>query len=134
MSSPIPGTLPRSADKPIRLVALCQPSPQCTSTIRVASSALGEPVRCELGMAVVCCGAYIANSPGRPATWAMKVMPALDETHFNETVPVMAALSVVAVACGRGLSGGGMLYLVGTELTKNSATCEIDFMILLHDA
>ena len=112
----------------------CLKCPQCTSTIRVAPSALGEPVRCELCMAVVSFGAYIANSPGRPATWAMKVTPALDETHFNETVPVMAALSVFAVACGRGLSGGGMLYLVGTELTSNSATREVDFMILVQDA
>jgi len=39
-------------------------------------------------------GTYIANSPQRPAAWAMKVMPALDQAHFSETIPVMAALSV----------------------------------------
>jgi len=77
---------------------------------------------------------YIANYPSRPATWAMKVMPALDEAHFNETVPVMAALSVFEVACGKGLSGSGMLYLTGVELTKSPMKCEIDFMILIQVA
>jgi hypothetical protein len=54
----------------------------------------------------------------------MKVMPALDEAHFNETIPVMAALSVFEAACGKGLSGSGMLYLVGAELTKSPVSRE----------
>lgn len=112
----------------------CLKCPQCASTIRVAPSALGDPVRCELCTALVSFGAYIANNPARPATWALKVMPALDEAHFNETVPVMAALSVFDAACGRSLSGGGMLYLTGIEFTKKSQKCEIDFMILVQDA
>jgi len=65
----------------------------------------------------------------------MKVTPALDEAHFNETIPVMAALSVFATACGKGgLSGSGMLYLAGAELVKDAATCEIDFMVMIQDS
>ncbi len=113
----------------------CLTCPQCASTIRVTPSELGEPVRCELCTTLVPFGTYVANHPSRPATWAMKVTPALDEAHFNETVPVMAALSVFATACGSGgISGGGMLYLTGAELTKDAATCEIDFMIMVQDA
>lgn len=64
----------------------------------------------------------------------MKVTPALDEVHFNEMVPVMAALSVFETACGNGpLSGRGLLYLVGVELTKGTSKCEIDFMTLGAD-
>lgn len=113
----------------------CLTCPQCASTIRVTPAELGELVRCELCTALVPFGTYIANHPSRPATWAMKVTPALDEAHFNETIPVMAALSVFATACGKGgLSGSGMLYLVGAELTKDTATCEIDFMVMIQDA
>ena len=32
------------------------------------------------------------------------------------------------------LSGTGMLYLVGVELTKGASKCEVDFIILLQDA
>jgi hypothetical protein len=77
---------------------------------------------------------YIANHPSRHAAWGMKVMPALDEPHFNETIPVMAALSVFESACGKGRSGSGMLYVVGVELMKGPMKCEIDFMILVQDA
>ena len=64
----------------------------------------------------------------------MKVTPAFDETHFNEMIPVMAALSFFEAACGTGpLSGRGMLYLVGVELTKATSKCEIDFMALGAD-
>ena len=64
----------------------------------------------------------------------MKVTPALDEAHFNEMIPVMAALSVFETACGnRPLSGRGLLYLVGVELTKGTSKCEIDFMTLGAD-
>ena len=112
----------------------CLKCPNCASTIRVTPSALGEPVRCELCSALTSFGTYIANYPSRPATWAMKVMPALDEAHFNETVPVMAALSVFEAACGKGLTGSGMLYLAGVELTQRPMKCEIDFMILIQDA
>jgi hypothetical protein len=109
----------------------CLTCPQCASTIRVAPAELGEPVRCELCTALVPFGTYIANRPSRPATWAMKATPALDEPHFNETIPVMAALSVFASG---GMAGSGMLYLVGAELTKGTATCEIDFMVMVQDA
>jgi hypothetical protein len=113
----------------------CLTCPQCASTIRVTPAELGEPIRCELCTALVPFGAYVANHPSRPATWAMKATPALDEAHFNETIPVMAALSVFATACGKGgLSGSGMLYLAGAELTKDAATCEIDFMVMIQDS
>src|SRR5712671_3653092 len=47
---------------------------------------------------------------------------------------VMAALPVFETACGKSrLSGSGMLYLVGVELTIGTSTCEIDFMILIPD-
>ena len=102
------GTL---AERGVLQPLACLKCPSCASTIRVTPSALGEPVRCELCSAPVSFGTYIANYPSRPATWAMKVMPALDEAHFNETLPVMAALSVFEAACGKGLTGSGMLYL-----------------------
>ncbi|HUY51005.1 MAG TPA: hypothetical protein VMV92_35755 [Streptosporangiaceae bacterium] len=112
----------------------CLECPNCASTIRVTRSALGEPVRCELCSALVSFGTYIANNPLRPAAWDMKVMPALGEAHFNETVPVMAALSVFQAAFSKGMSGSGMLYLVGAELTNSALKCEIDFMIMIQDA
>jgi hypothetical protein len=64
----------------------------------------------------------------------MRVMPALDEAHFSETIPVMAALSVFHAACGKGFTGTGMTYLVGAELATSGMKCEIDFMILAQDA
>lgn len=113
----------------------CLTCPQCASTIRVAPAELGEPVRCELCTAFVPFGTYVANHPSRPVhTWAMKVTPALDEAHFNEMAPVMAALSVFETACGNiRLSGNGLLCLVGVELTKGTSKCEIDFMTLGAD-
>ncbi len=112
----------------------CLKCPSCASTIRVTPSELGLPVRCELCSASVPFGTYIANSPPRPATWAMRAMPALDEAHFSETTPVMAALSVFYAACGKGFTGTGMTYLVGAELVASTMKCEIDFMILIQDA
>ena len=113
----------------------CLTCPQCASTIRVTPADLAEPVRCDLCTAQVPFGSYIANHPSRPATWAMKATAALDEAHLNEAIPVMAALSAFLTACGRGgLPGGGMLYLVGTELAKGTSKCEIDFMIMVQDA
>lgn len=111
----------------------CLKCPSCASTIRVTPSELGAPVRCELCSASVPFGTYIANSPQRPAAWAMRVMPALDEAHFSETIPVMAALSVFHAACGKGFTGTGMTYLVGAELVTTAMKCEIDFMILIQD-
>jgi len=106
--------------------------PQCAGAIRVSPAELGEPVRCELCTALVPFGTYIANHPTNPAKWAMRITPALDEAHFSEVIPVMAALSVFEAACGNGfLSGNGLLYLVGVELTKGAATCEVDFMTLV---
>jgi hypothetical protein len=70
----------------------------------------------------------------RPAAWAMRAMPALNEAHFSETIPVMAALSVFHAACGKGFTGTGMTYLVGAELVTSAMKCEVDFMILLQDA
>jgi hypothetical protein len=112
----------------------CLKCPSCASTIRLSPSALGDPVSCELCSAAGSFGAYIARNPYRPAAWAMQAMPAMDEAHFNETVPVMAALSVFHAACGKGFSGSGMLHLTGVELAKGPAKCEIDFMIFMQDA
>ena len=112
----------------------CLKCPSCASTIRLTPSELSSPVRCELCSASVPFGTYIANSPQRPAAWAMRVMPALDEAHFSETIPVMAALSVFHAACGKSFTGTGMTYLVGAELVAGAMECEIDFMILLQDA
>lgn len=112
----------------------CLTCPQCASTIRVTPAELGEPVRCELCTALVPFGSYIANHPTHPAKWAMTITPALDEAHFSEMISVMAALSVFETASGNGfLSGNGLLYLVGVELTKGAATCEVDFMTLVAD-
>jgi predicted Zn finger-like uncharacterized protein len=108
--------------------------PNCASTIRVTPEELGTAVRCELCSATVPFGTYIANSPQRPAAWAMRATAALDEAHFNETTPVMAALSVFHAACGKGFTGTGMTYLVGAEMVASAMKCEIDFMVLLQDA
>lgn len=112
----------------------CLKCPSCASTIRVTPSELGVPVRCELCSASVPFGTYIANSPQRPAAWAMRVIPALDHAHFSETIPVMAALSVFHAACGKGFTGSGMTYLVGAELVTSAMDCAIDFMIMIQDA
>ena len=125
------GTL---AEQSILQPLACLKCPSCASTIRIAPSELDAPARCELCSAEVPFGTYIANNPYRPASWAMRVMPALDEAHLSETIPVMAALSVFHAACGKYLSGTGMTYLVGVELVTGAMECEIDFMILLQDA
>jgi hypothetical protein len=112
----------------------CLKCPNCASTNRVAPAELGARIRCELCSSSVSFGSYIANSPKRPAAWAMRVMPALDQAHFSETIPVMAALSVFHAACGKGFTGTGMTYLVGAELVTSAMKCEIDFLILIQDA
>jgi hypothetical protein len=112
----------------------CLACPQCAATIRVTPAELGEPVRCELCTAQVPFGAYIANHPTNPAKWSMTATPALDEAHFSEMIPVMAALSVFDTACINSILGGrGLLYLVGVEFTRGAATSEVDFMILGAD-
>ena len=125
------GTL---AERGILQPLACLKCPSCASTIRITPAELGAPVRCELCSASVPFGTYIANSPQRPAAWAMRVPPALDEAHFSETIPVMAALSVFHTTCGRDFTGTGMTYLVGAELISSATKCEIDFMIFIQDA
>jgi hypothetical protein len=125
------GTL---AERGILQPLACLKCPSCASTIRVTPSDLDAPVRCELCSASAAFGTYIANSPQRPAAWAMRVTTALDDAHFSEMIPVMATLSVFHVACGKGFTGTGMTYLVGAELVTSAMKCEIDFMILLQDA
>lgn len=125
------GTL---AERGIIQPLACLKCPSCASTIRLIPSELGAPVSCELCSASVPFGTYIANGPQRPTAWAMRVTSALDEAHFNETIPVMAALSVFHAACGKGFTGTGMTYLVGAELVTSAMKCEIDFMILIQDA
>ena len=125
------GTL---AERGILQPLACLKCPSCASTIRITPAELGARVRCELCSASVPFGTYIANSPQRPAAWAMRVPPALDEAHFSETIPVMAALSVFHTTCGRDFTGTGMTYLVGVELISSATKCEIDFMIFIQDA
>jgi hypothetical protein len=122
------------AERGILQPLACVKCPNCASTVRVPPAQLGAPVRCELCSASVPFGTYIANSPQRPAAWAMRVMPALDEAHFSETIPVMAALSVFHAACDKGFTSTGMTYLVGAELVTSAMKCEIDFIILIQDA
>ncbi len=62
------GTL---AERGILQPLACLKCPSCASTIRVTPSELGAPVRCELCSASVPFGSYIANSPERPAAWAI---------------------------------------------------------------
>jgi hypothetical protein len=112
----------------------CLKCPACESTIRLSPSALDEPLTCELCSASVSFAAFIANNPSRPATWAMEAMPALDEAHLNEAIPVMAAVSVFEAVNGKGPFGSGLLYIVGAELTNDHLECEIDFMVLMQDA
>ncbi len=132
---PACGSPPDNATGPGTPASSSGPSARpAASTIRITPSELGAPVRCELCSASVPFGTYIANSPQRPAAWAMKVMPALDQAHFSETIPVMAALSVFHAACGKGFTGTGMTYLVGAEAVTSAMKCEIDFMILIQDA
>jgi hypothetical protein len=64
----------------------------------------------------------------------MRAMPALDSKHFNETIPIMAALSVFAATFEFGHSDSAPLNVVGVELKDAYMECEIDFMVLVQDA
>ncbi|MFI6467379.1 hypothetical protein [Streptomyces sp. NPDC050538] len=106
----------------------------CGSAIRVPPESLGEAVVCELCGTSLPLAAYIANDPGRPMAWQMRATSAFDEGHLNETVPVMAALSVFASLFEPGFSNAVPLHLVGVELTKGADQREIDLVVLAQDA
>jgi hypothetical protein len=61
----------------------------------------------------------------RHAAWVMRAMPALDQTHFSETIPVTTALSAVHAACGKGFMGTRMTYLVGAAPADRSVRLKL---------
>ncbi len=65
--------------------------------------------------------------------WEFRATQAFDPAHFNETVPVMAALSVFAAAFEQMLDGNTPLHVVGAELTKDGQARELDFVIAAQD-
>lgn len=106
----------------------------CGSAIRVSPMSLGAEVVCELCGASLPLAAYVANNPGRPMAWELRATSAFDEAHLNETVPVMAALSVFTSVLESGLGSTVPLHLVGVELTKGADPRELDFVVLAQDA
>jgi hypothetical protein len=106
----------------------------CGSAIRVPPSSLGELVACELCATSLPLAAYVAAHLGRPMSWELRATSAFDEAQFNETVPVMAALSVFSVLFEHGLGGTVPLHLVGVELGDGGGLGDLDFVTFVQDS
>jgi hypothetical protein len=75
----------------------------------------------------------LAEKPGSSIAWELRATSAFDIAHFNEMIPVMAALSVFATAFEPMMDGNTPLHVVGVELTKDGQPRELDFVIATQD-